>query len=46
MSKYQQFPVCVKELIVFFLIMTELIRNFLAADDPLGTHKGFPRVAV
>ena len=26
--------------------MTELILNFLTADDPLGTHKGFLRVAV
>ena len=46
MSEYQQFPVCVRELIFFFLIMTELILNFLTADDPLGTHKGFLRVAV
>ena len=26
--------------------MTELIINFLIADDPCGTHKGFLRVAV
>ena len=26
--------------------MTELSLNFLIADDPCGTHKGFLRVAV
>ena len=26
--------------------MTELILNFLIADDPCGTHKGFLRTAV
>ena len=26
--------------------MTELTLNFLIADDPWGTHKGFLRVAI
>ena len=35
-----------KGLLFFSRITTESTLNFLSADDPRGTHRGFLRVAV